>query len=399
MLNRSMRTLNMDTILKLSSVLILLTMVNFSLGSTRYFIAIPLLLILWMFFFMKHRTLVKRNILIRFFLFSFLVLLLGLPSLFDVFPHKSNFEYTYFDYSFGLLFKIFCVYSVISCLDCDKHKLVKVLESLILINISFFYVQLFVVYSTSFYIDPLEFITGERQRYLSNFSLPVIGQIYRPTGFYEEPSTYSSIILILIACKLYVDKKVDRLVAFSIFSIILSFSVASMIYGSVLSLYLLVRSKGSYSKYLFYILLPFLLYALFILGESRLNAVSGAVDIRGNLLEHTFTQSVPEVMFGNGMLGVMSSLAEYMKLGNLWGAQVAALNDNGLWLFFVIKIGVIGLILTSLAFFIRVKTRFNRFLFLLILLTKVSMFYFVFILYVGICFFINQRELNDQENT
>ncbi|MEX5485346.1 hypothetical protein IC611_02610 [Proteus mirabilis] len=53
---------------------------------------------------------------------------------------------------------------------------------------------------------------------------------------------------------------------------------------------------------------------------------------------------MPELLFGNGMLGVVTAFSEYMKSGNLWKIDVAALNDNGLWLFIIIKIGMVGLL-------------------------------------------------------
>ena len=204
-------------------VFVILIMVNFSLENYRYYFVVPAVLLLWFFFLLENEFKVDLDITKNFFYFSIIIIVLGVPSVFEIFPHKENFNYDYFNYSLGLIFKIFCIYSVIVCLNGSYKRLDIVLKYVLVINVSFFFIQFFIVYSTSIYLDPLLYFIGERQRYLSNFSLPIIGAIYRPTGFYEEPSTYSSIIMVLLAATLYIEPKINRLVLLYLLSIIFSF--------------------------------------------------------------------------------------------------------------------------------------------------------------------------------
>ncbi|MCD9546749.1 hypothetical protein GLP24_18095 [Photobacterium carnosum] len=316
------------------------------------------------------------------FLFTFFSLLIALPSFYNIYPHKNNFGYTFDSYFFGILFKSTCTVCVLLSFKGDKKRMLQLINILLIINVSFFFVQFFTVYLTSYYIDPLYFFTGERQRYFSNFSLPILGVIYRPTGLYEEPSTYSAFILLLIASKIYLDKSIDVLLKVSLGSIILSFSVASIIYGMLFAFLLFLKSKGTYLKHILSVFLPVIVVFVIYIALSRVNSVDSATSLRNNLFIYFFEQSKLEVLFGNGMLGIIPSLSDYMSSGNLWGAGVAALNDNGLWLFLAIKIGLLGLILAVFLFFKNKKNTINRVIFILILMTKISFMYFGFIFYL-----------------
>ncbi|WP_163390783.1 hypothetical protein [Enterovibrio norvegicus] len=165
---------------------------------------------------------------------------------------------------------------------------------------------------------------------------------------------------------------------------ILSLSVAAVIYGGVLLFYCIYQSKRSYIKYLIYLCLPILLCFLIYMAYQRLISIDTATDIRNNLLLYVFGQTYSEMLLGNGMLGVVDELASYMSEGTLWQAGVASLNDNGLWLFIINKIGVLGLIIFILLMWIKTKTRLNRLLLCLLMITKLSFLYFGFIFYIAL---------------
>lgn len=369
---------------------LLCIMINYNLGEMRYYFAFPMLLVVWFLFFLDEGIKLDK-ILTKYFIISALFwFLLGVPSLLDIQPHKSNMNYTFVNYTLSIFFKLFVAYSIIMFLH--KWKLyAKVLNKTLLINLIAFYFQFFMVYLTGYYPDFLEFITGQSQKYNSLFSIPILGSVYRPTGFYEEPSTYSSIILILIGCRLFISPKIDKIITFSLLSIVLSLSVASMVYGGALGVYLLVRSKGSYYKYIPFLLLPFVVYALFSLANLRLGSVGNATEIRNNLFYIVFEQNVLEILFGNGALGTITSLAQFVIDGNLWKAGVVTLNDNGLWLFIIIKFGVLGLLMFIVFFVMRLKSKLNIVVFIIILLTKASFLYFIFIFYFGTVYFLKGK--------
>ncbi|KJF91575.1 hypothetical protein [Photobacterium leiognathi] len=357
-------------------------------GSIRYLFMMPLFIFLLIILCFSHK--VMKSTINTFLVLIFFSFLLALPSYFNLYPHKGNFNYDLSDYFLGLLVKLLSIFIVFLFFKDDRGKMKDLINFVIILNVSFFLLQFILVYGTSYYLDPLYFLTGEVQRYKSNFSIPFIGYIYRPTGLYEEPSTYSAFIILLISARYYLDNKIDNILKISVFSVLLSFSVASIIYGFIVLLIFYRKTNNSYIKYLFFLFLPVLLIFLIYIGLERLGSIDTATSLRSNLLLKVFEQDKLEILFGNGMLGVIPSLSEYMKSGNLWAAGVAALNDNGLWLFIIIKFGIIGLITSIILFFKRVKSYTNRALFLIILLTKVSFLYFGFLFYLMVI--INYRE-------
>jgi hypothetical protein len=361
-----------------------------NIGSLRYYILA--VLVPFGFLLILFRNSINNVIIIKTIMLCSAFLVLAVPSLLEVFPHKSNFNYSIIDYSSGVLVKVITIAIMFSLLRGSRHRIENLIKWILIINVSFFFLQFVTVYLTGLYLDPIEIITGTRQRYLSNFSIPIIGNIYRPTGFYEEPSTYAAFIVCLIAIKYYLSPTVDRVVKLSLLSVVLSLSVASIIYGSFLSLIFISKSKGSYMKYLFYLLLPIAGAILIYLALSRINATESATDLRMNLLLAFSNQNIFEILLGNGMLGVIPSLAEYMSTGYLWKVNVASLNDNGLWLFIAIKLGLVGLISIIVFYFQFNKSTINRSLFITLLLTKLSFLYFSIIIYIFVILYFKEEK-------
>ncbi len=156
-----------------------------------------------------------------------------------------------------------------------------------------FFLQFIVVFGTGYYIDPLKAITGEPSRYGAQIVLPVIGQIYRCTGFYEEPSTYSGFIAVLLACKLYLNPKVDKIVIVcSYFNYFYPSQLLLLVMSSIIILYFLLKSKASYLKYIIFLLSPLAVAIIAGIAIERLNSLGGdAQDIRANLNAMVFAPS------------------------------------------------------------------------------------------------------------
>ena len=366
---------------------ILLSIINYNLDEVRYFVALPLAAIVFFYFLFLSEFKVNLNITKKYFIIIFLATLLGIASDFEILSYNKNLNYGLLDYLFSIWVKITVSYIVI-VLSIKLNVLEKILSTVILVNISFFAFQFFLVYTTNIYPDFLDFLIGEKQRYGSRIVIPIIGELYRPTGFYEEPSTYSSIILVLLATRYYVSNKFDYVFYFAVATMVMSLSVAFVIIGLGIGLGLLLNSKKTYLRYLPFLLFPIVCYALYLVASIRLDSVGNATDLRGNLMLEVFKQPWFSILFGNGLFGVLDSLKHYVQEGTLWKAGVVTLNDNGLWLFLIIKIGFIGLFLTILFFYKKLDNRICFVLFLLVLLTKVSFLYFVFIFYVCVVFFI-----------
>ncbi|WP_146145241.1 hypothetical protein [Photobacterium kishitanii] len=370
-----------------------------NINELRYNLMIPLIAIGWVLHFTYSDHKIDSHSTKSFILLSGIVALIALPSLLKIYPHAHNLiRYTYYSFVVGLIVKLFSVYSTFVFLKGDINKLERMLKYVIILNLSMFFLQFIVVFGTGYYIDPLKAITGEPSRYGAQIVLPVIGQIYRCTGFYEEPSTYSGFIAVLLACKLYLNPKVDKIVILCAISIILSFSVAAIGYGSIIILYFLLKSKASYLKYIIFLLSPLAVAIIAGIAIERLNSLGGdAQDIRANLNAMVFAQQLPILIFGNGALGIMPAAADVMNTtGAVFRLGIASFNDNGMWLFFIIKFGFFGLAVIGSYLFVKTKTLLNRIMFFVILLTKLSFLYFGFIFYIFLIF--NNKVVLDNDN-
>ncbi|SMY14866.1 hypothetical protein [Photobacterium aquimaris] len=385
----------MMTNTKISQVVFWLSVAIVSIGfmenieALRYDLMVPLLGIGWVLHFLDTNNKIDSQSTKSFIWISLLVALIALPSVFKIYPHMHNLvKYTYYSFVVGMMVKIFSAYSTFVFLKGDINKLEKMVKYVIIFNLSMFFLQFIVVFPTGYYIDPLRAITGEPSRYGGGMVIPVIGQVYRCTGFYEEPSTYAGFIVVLLASKLYLNPKVDKLVIIAAISIIMSFSVAAIAYGLIIIGYFLLRSKGSYLKYILFLLSPLLVAAVIGIAFERLTSQGGnAQDIRDNLNAMVFAQQLPILIFGNGALGIMPAAAGVMNsTGAIYRLGIASLNDNGMWLFFIIKFGYVGLAIIGSYLFIKTKSTLNRIILFVIFLTKLSFLYFGFVFYFFLVF-------------
>lgn len=385
----------MMTNTKISQVVFWLSVAIVSIGfmenieALRYDLMVPLLGIGWVLHFLDTNNKIDSQSTKSFIWISLLVAFIALPSVFKIYPHMHNLvKYTYYSFVVGMMVKIFSAYSTFVFLKGDINKLEKMIKYVIIFNLSMFFLQFIVVFPTGYYIDPLRAITGEPSRYGGGMVIPVIGQVYRCTGFFEEPSTYAGFIVVLLASKLYLNPKVDKLVIVAAISIIMSFSVAAIAYGLIIIGYFLLRSKGSYLKYILFLLSPLLVAAVIGIALERLISQGGnAQDIRDNLNAMVFAQQLPILIFGNGALGIMPAAADVMNTtGAIYRLGIASLNDNGMWLFFIIKFGYVGLAIIGSYLFIKTKSTLNRIILFVIFLTKLSFLYFGFVFYFFLVF-------------
>lgn len=395
----------MMTNTKIKEVVFWISVVIISIGfmeninELRYDLMVPLVGLGWVLHFLSNDNRIDKQSTKSFIYLSIIIALISLPSVFKIYPHMHNLvKYSYYSFVVGMMVKMFFTYSVFVFLKGDICKLEKMLKYVIIFNLSMFFLQFIVVFGTGYYIDPLKAITGEPSRYGAQIVLPVIGQIYRCTGFYEEPSTYAGFIAVLLACKLHLNPKVDKVVILGAISIILSFSVAAIGYGSIIILYFLLKSKGSYLKYILFLLSPLVVAIIAGIAIQRLTSLGGdAQDIRSNLNTMVFTQPLPILIFGNGSLGIMPAAADVMNTtGAIFRLGIASLNDNGIWLFFIIKFGFVGLFTILSYLFLKTKTLLNRIMLVVIFLTKLSFIYFAFVFYFFLIF--NNKAVLEKDN-
>ncbi|MDC9596812.1 hypothetical protein [Xenorhabdus anantnagensis] len=392
-------TIKHERIIYILSTIILFIGMLENYQKLRYLIILPCLILIWIFIFIKEKFILNKKYIKKTTSILIILISLALPSYFNISPHTNNLGYSFSQYSLGFIFKVLSAITIIYACRNDTKALTLIIRYCLIINLSIFFIQFIVVYSTSYYIDPLAIITGEHQRYGSRFLIPLIGNIYRPTGFFEEPSTYAAFITCLLACNFLINERIDTVIVLSILSIILSLSVAALIYGTFLLLFILYKKNNNFLKIIISLIFPLFLMLITYFALLRLNSLNGiATEIRFNLMNLVFSQDSSSLIFGNGMLGMINDITFYLKNNMLWKIDIASLNDNGLWLFIIIKMGLIGLLLFITYVCKKLKTRTDILFFFILLTTKINLFSFMLIFYFLIIYFCNSDSPKKEHN-
>lgn len=152
-----------------------------------------------------------------------------------------------------------------------KEVLFRSLKFVIQIHLLAFYLQVISFYSGLGYIDYLFGITGEYQRaFGGSYSIDILGGAFiRPTGLYNEPGTYSTVLMLLFLLYERVGKTISSqvssndwlFVAATIFSVLISFSVFGMIFVVIYIVNSIRNSKSAF--FIFFALLLLLLSAIY----------------------------------------------------------------------------------------------------------------------------------------
>lgn len=361
-----------------------------NLPEYRYIIALVMLVISRMF---SPEIYINRQYISTLAICVAIIFLLSGLGHMEVLTYKNNIEYNTINALLSLNFKLILVFFAICCCK-DKFEFYRVIGYCIVFHSSFFVFQVLMVYSTGFYIDAVFFFSGEVSRYGGGFTLPFIGSIYRGTGMYVEPSTYASFVTILVILRLNIKGSLDRVDWIAIITCIFTFSIAAIFNGVLISALYFLRNKNGYEKKIV-ILFPVLAFfpvvysLLYEIIEKRISYTNGtAISIRENLVNVVFDQSWSEVLLGSGLLGYPTDIAHYLQQGTLWEVNLPALNDNGMWLFIIIKFGVLGLFFLII-FFKKIQNDIGIFIItLIVFLTKISILNFIFILLISalVCF-------------
>ncbi|WP_211829151.1 hypothetical protein [Kistimonas asteriae] len=322
------------------------------------------------------------------------ILIIGILGQYEFLTYKHNISYTLFEYLTSNILKVALCFVLLIVGKFDREIIAEFIKFAIVYHLFFFCMQYISVYAIGYYIDPLELITGQSQRYFSGFSLPILGAIYRPTGFFLEPSTYATYIIILTASRMILLKKVDSIDKFAVLTCFMTLSLAAIAYSSLTLLTIFYfESKGSYKKFLIPILSIGVLPALYFIYQVRIDSTGGtAIAIREGLRDYVFNQDFLSLLFGNGVLGYPTEIANQLLEGGLWAIGAAALNDNGIWLFLIMKLGVFGLAIYL--WLTNTWIRSTRFYIInvIILFTKATIFSFTFIFYVLLIYLFRNPE-------
>lgn len=388
-------------ILLSSLILMLMSLENY--GDGRY---IPIIIILGVLLILSFPIYISKDIATKTIISLCIILLLTIADYFNFLSFRSNLEdYSPSSFFLSFSFKVILITIFVICINEMSANVIKIIKAVLLLHCTVFFIQFFVVYTTGYYLDFLSFYTGEAQRYVSGVSIPFIGDIYRPTGFFNEPSTYTAYVMLLLLSLVVVRYKSElnftkndiKYIFIVCLTSILTFSVAALIY---VSLFLLVfffhkRYKAIFIGIAFALIL--LSPLLFVFFQERAGYLEGnSTSIRSNLIDLVNSREWLEIIFGSGPSGMPDTLASYLNTENYsWASNgLAAPSDNGTLFFIYIKYGIIGMILFLLFLIKYMPNKKTILLSLILLLAKAKYSSFIFLFLMLITFFNLRKEAN-----
>lgn len=253
----------------------------------------------------------------------------------------------------------------------DMQLAVRAVRAVILFHVFWLFVQAVYWAGTNEYLDMLSILIGQESSSTSRKGLTFFGQLVpRFSGLFNEPGTFSVIVMSLVIIYYAHVKKVD----YTIVAGILASLVTMSLFGVLLVLALLsVYSLGSQGRRVKAIGSSLFLFGIFSLVggvQAVMNRFSSqsdysGLDFRAKMIADVFGNP-NALLFGYGI----EQVPDYFVV-----------NDNGLWFAFIINFGVIGILLVISMFgFVAAKARTLECvaLLVLILMTKLKFTYPLF---------------------
>lgn len=251
----------------------------------------------------------------------------------------------------------------------------KIIGFVLSLHILAFYLQFFLYYLFGFYLDYLAFLNIDSRNFGGLYT--ILGKpLMRGSGFFNEPGTYSCFVAPLVVYYYrYLALNKNSIVFYaSVLSLALSFSTFGFVFFILIVSFLV---KKNYIKFLFVSLLsipsiPYIYWKLYI---NPLAGGSSATDFRQQYI-YSFFEKLSDLKFlvaGNGVL------SEEVFIGNKF-----AVNDTGLLVYVFNEFGLmLGLVVVCffIGFYFKANTV-GKLIIVIISLSKISIFSFVFPLYL-----------------
>ncbi|MDH1994806.1 hypothetical protein N5J40_08295 [Aeromonas caviae] len=369
-------------------VILILSLFLFSLedhGDVRLYVAVALV---GMSIFFKGKIKVYKSIVNGFLLFVIFILIVSVLSEIDFASYRDNMMgYDEVNFFFSTSLKFLLCFIFLNQTFNEKEILLKVVSCVLSLHLAVFYIQFFTVYLTQgIYIDLLEPFTGEYARYSWNVNVPFIGQTFRPTGMYNEPSTYSAYMLGLFLILSSLTNNLGKIGYLTILSFFLSLSFASILCAFLILLVININKKGLALYFPIILVFSVILSPLFInMLEARMSGDYDAIGIRTGFFGIILNQTIEEIIFGNGPIGVPYEIEHIVNSSaQSWAKNgLPALNDNGLIIFILMKFGLLGCVLLFSFLFLCISDTRKLLLNIILLLTKIKYTSVVFIFYMA----------------
>lgn len=356
------------------------------------------LFLLFLFRFVKRCKISRSEIILT---CAFFTILLAFAFKFVIYDYllvdanySSSFPNNLIMYSsFGLIF--LSLRSILNDTD-NQVLLVRICRVVLACHIGAFAAQALVWYLGGTYLDFVYPFTGEESRF--NYH-----GYARFSGLQVEPSTYTSVIAVLVALVCLSDKqqRFDTLLLTALLTMVVSLSTAGIVIAALLYIYLTLRNLSA-SFFLFIAAVLFL--AVLPQEVDQLFGNSGAaqielvrdVDMRIRLIGEISERTGIEVYLANGPFALERDIA--ILTGDDAGkSRIASINDMGLLVFLLVRLGLFGVLIFFWLLWRNMSSLRLLFLFLIVSLTKLGLFHPLLWIYVAFAFAANKATIKENK--
>lgn len=353
--------------------------------------------------FFLYKTPLRKNTILELLVLLFCISIAALRfNIFIINESFSIFSDSFFNnfLSYVSLIAIWFLLRQILQIRDIKETMLNILYAILILNLSFFFVQFITFLFSGYYLDFAEFVTGKPSRYLSfDNSLMGIGS-FRPTGLYFEPSNYFYVIFVLFSIIYMHDRKrIGVLVTIlTILSMFISFSTTAVIITLLLIVLLALINKTNFKVY--FIAAAFIIPLLVVfstnimnLKESQENKFERSAGIRTNLILYALNNQERPIL-GYGIFSLPPKIYK-STTSDIGDKSMASINDSGVLVYLWVRLGYSGIALFLIMGYLVYRKRGLEGLmfFLLLSLTKINPFGAVFLLFLATIISFNKPVL------